>query len=67
MPLFSTVSPDDIRAAQVITLATLALWFGVSVVPPLQPHARAIRAIVLTLYLLGAAGFVLSVMTRGQP
>ena len=59
--LFSTVSAEDIRAAQVITFATLALWFGVSVVPPLRPHARAIRAIVLVLYLLGSAGFVLYV------
>ena len=61
MALFSTVSADDMRAAQTITLATLALWFGVGVVPPLRPHARRIRAVVLVLYLLGGAGFVLYV------
>ena len=61
MALFSSVSADDIRAAQTITFATLALWIGVGVVPPLRPHASRIRAVVLVLYLLGAAGFVLYV------
>jgi hypothetical protein len=59
--LFATVSAEDMRAAQTITLATLALWIGVGVVPPLQPHARRIRIAVLAAYLLGSAGFVLYV------
>ena len=61
MALFSSVSAEDMRAAQTITFATLALWIGVGVVPPLRPHARRIRAVVLALYLLGSAGFVLYV------
>jgi hypothetical protein len=59
--LFSTVSAEDMRSAQIITLATLALWIGVGVVPPLRPHARGIRIATLALYLVGCAGFVVYV------
>ena len=61
MALFTTVSAEDMRTAQTITLATFALWLGVGVMPALRPHARLIRRVVLALYLLGATGFVLYV------
>jgi len=47
------------RAAQIVTGATMALWIGVGLVPGLRLHVSAIRRAVLALYLLAFAGFVI--------
>jgi len=57
--VFSTVSGEAMRAAQIVTGATMALWIGVGLVPGLRLHVSAIRRAVLALYLLAFAGFVI--------
>ncbi len=56
--MLGTVSSEQMQAARIVTGAAMALWIGVSLVPGLQQHARAIRRAVLALYLLTFAGFV---------
>ena len=62
--MFGTASPEEIRAAQIITLSTFALWMGIGYVPPLRPHANLLRAILLACYLIGCTAFVLYVYMR---
>ena len=57
--MFSTVSGEEMQAARIATGATMALWIGAGLVPGLRQHASAIRAAVLTLYLLTFGGFVI--------
>jgi hypothetical protein len=58
------VRGDEIRAAQIITLATLALWLAVGYVPPLQRYVSLVRAALLAAYLVGSAAFVAFVYFR---
>jgi len=57
--VFSTVSSEQMHAAQIVTGATMALWIGAGLVPGLRQHAGAIRGAVLALYLLTFGGFVI--------
>lgn len=52
------VSDQEIRAAQVFTGATFALWLAVGYVPAVSRHASAIRAVLLVVYLAGFVGFI---------
>ena len=54
-----TVSADTMRAAQLITGVTMAIWIGVGVFPPLRPHAHTVRRAVLMLYLVCCLGFII--------
>ncbi|HUN39593.1 MAG TPA: hypothetical protein VMU81_04830 [Acetobacteraceae bacterium] len=56
--MFNAVSPDEIRAAQMLTGGTMALFLMAGLVPGLRPYAGKIRAGVLAAYLLGCAAFV---------
>ncbi len=56
--MLDTVSPADMRAAQVFTGMAMAIWIGVGFTPALRPYARTVRGAVLALYLLGCLGFI---------
>ena len=60
----NTLSSDEIRAAQMLTAATMAAWLAAGIVPGLNRHARLIRIVVLAVYLAGAAGFTVWVLLR---
>lgn len=55
---FAALTEQEIRAAQVFTGATFALWLAVGYVPAVRRHAPAIRAVLLAVYLAGFVGFV---------
>jgi hypothetical protein len=57
-------SSEEIRAAQIVTLSTLALWLGIGYVQPLRPYANRVRAVLLAAYLIGSAAFVAYVVLR---
>lgn len=61
---FGTVSPEDIRAAQIFTGATLALWLGIGYVSPFRRYANSIRAFLLAFYLCGCVGYLVYVFLR---
>ena len=50
------------RAAQLISGATMAIWIGMGVLPPLRPYAHAVRRALLLIYLAGCVGFIAYVM-----
>jgi len=56
--ILNAVSADEMRAAQLITGVTMAIWIGVGVVPPLRNYAGPVRRAALALYLLCCAGFI---------
>jgi hypothetical protein len=60
-----TVSGDEVRAAQILTGATMAIWLLVGVAPGLRRHGRAIRAFVLAAYLVGCGAFLVWLALRG--
>ena len=64
MGLFDSVSAEDMRAAQIVTGATLAAFIGVGLVPGLREHAVRIRAILLVVYLLAFGIVVGHVLAR---
>jgi hypothetical protein len=49
---------EQIRLMQMLGLATMALIFGVRVVPPLQPYAGRIGKLAVGLYLLVGLGLL---------
>lgn len=51
--MFGPVSDADLRAAQIITGAAMALWLTIRYVPGLQQHAVRAQVAVLVLYLVG--------------
>jgi hypothetical protein len=59
-----TVSGDDIRAAQMITGATFALFFMAGVVPGLRSHAGRIRLVIVVAFFAVAAGFMVYLLVR---
>ncbi len=61
---FMTVSGEDIRAAQMLTGTTFALFFMVSVVPGLRPYAMRIRMAIAVAYFTAAAGFMVYLLVR---
>ena len=56
--MFGAATADELRAAQIITGVTMALFLTVGLVPGLGPYAGKIRAGVLAAYLLGCVAFV---------
>lgn len=52
-------SADEMRAAQILTGATMALWILVGLMPSLKKHATPIRVALLSLYLLCCAAVVI--------
>ena len=64
MSLFSAVSGEDMRAAQIVTGAAMAAFIGVGLVPAFRPHAAMIRGVLLVLYLITCAAVVGYVLLR---
>ncbi len=60
-----TVSGDELRAAQVLTGAAMAVWLMVGLAPGLRRHAGPIRAAVLAAYLIGCGAFLVWLTVRG--
>ena len=58
MTLFSAVTIEQVRAAQIISGAAMAVFIGVGVVPGLRPYAATIRLVLLTAYLVACCGFI---------
>ncbi len=58
------VSGEEIRAAQVITLSTFALWMAIGYVPGMRHRANLIRGALLMAYLAGSVAFVAYVFLR---
>jgi hypothetical protein len=61
---FMTVSGADVRAAQTITGATLAMFLMVNVVPGLRPYAARLRLAIAVAYFVAAAGFMVYLFAR---
>ncbi len=64
--MLDTVSADAMCTAQLVTGVTMAIWIGVGVLPPLRPHAHAVRRIVLALYLACCLGFIVYALVGGS-
>jgi len=62
--MFGPVSAEDMRAAQIITGAAMALWLGIRFVPGLQRHAGRAQGTLLVLYLIGCAAIFAHAMLR---
>lgn len=56
--MLPTVTAQEMRAAQVFTGATLALWLAIGYVPAIRRHANIVRSFLLGLYFVGCAAFV---------
>jgi len=56
--MLATVSDQEFRAAQILTLSTLALWLALGFVPALRRYANAIRACLLAFFVVGWAAFL---------
>ena len=61
---FNLVTPGELRAAQILVLATLALFIFVGLAPGLKAYATRIRVGVLIVYLLGFAGMAIYALVR---
>jgi hypothetical protein len=64
MTPFSAVSGNQMRMAQIITGAAMALFIGIGVVPGLRHHAARLRLALLVVYLAACAVFVAWVLLR---
>jgi hypothetical protein len=64
VPLFTAVSSEDVRAAQIVTGVTMALFIGAGLTPGLREYAGRIRVALLVLYLLASCGFIAYVLVR---
>jgi hypothetical protein len=62
--LFSAVSGEQVRQAQIVTGLAMAAFISVGVVPGLRPYAARIRLVLLVVYLLACAAFVTWVLLR---
>jgi hypothetical protein len=52
------------RAAQILTGATMAAWLACGVIPGVQPYATKLRTTLLGAYLLCCVGFIAFVLLR---
>lgn len=64
MSLFSAVSAEAIRAAQIVSGLTMAAFIAAGVVPGLRERASAIRGALLVLYLAACCAFAIYVLVR---
>ena len=62
--MLDSVTPEQMRAASVVTGLAMAAWLSVGLVPALRPHARIIQGAVLALYLGAIAATALWLLLR---
>ena len=62
--LFSAVSSEDIRAAQILTGVTMAAFIGVGLMPGLHAYVRRIRFGLLVAYFVACSVFLGAVLVR---
>lgn len=62
--MFGPVSGEDMRAAQVITGAAMALWLSIRYIPGLRQRAVQAQIGILVLYLIGCAAIFAHAMLR---
>jgi hypothetical protein len=55
---------EEMRAAQILTGATMAVWLACGVVPGVRPYATKLRAGLLAAYLLCCFGFIAFVLLQ---
>lgn len=58
------VTAEDMRAAQILTGATLALFLLVGLTPGMRGHATRLRLAILVIYMLGVAALVIRALAR---
>jgi len=58
------VSPEELRAAQILTGLTMALFLAVGYVRPIRRHASTARLILLVVYLAACAALLLRAFLR---
>ena len=56
------VTAEEMRAAQILTGATMAAWLACGAIPGVRPYATKLRAVLLGIYLLCCAGFIAFVL-----
>jgi uncharacterized membrane protein len=61
---FMTVSGEEVRAAQMISGATMASFMLIGFVPGLKPHAGRIRVVIAVSYLIAVAAFMIYLLVR---
>jgi hypothetical protein len=62
--VLGSATAAQVRAAQILTGATMAAWLACGVIPGVQPYATKIRTVLLVAYLLGCAAFIAYVSVR---
>ena len=62
MSLFSAVSGEEIRAAQIATGLTMAAFIAACVVPGVRQYAAKIRGALLILYLVACGAILTSAL-----
>jgi hypothetical protein len=60
--MFGPASAAEMHAAQILTGLAMALFLAVGLIPGIRTHARKIQAVVLAVYLLGCAAFIVYVI-----
>lgn len=58
------VTAEDMRAAQILTGATLALFLLVGLAPGMRAHGTQLRLVILAIYVLGVAALVIRALAR---
>ena len=56
------VTGEEMRAAQILTGATMAAWLACGAIPGVRPYATTLRAGLLAAYLLCCAAFIAYVL-----
>lgn len=64
MSLFSAVTAEDVRSVQIVTSMALAVFIGSGVVPGMRAYAWRIRLVLLAVYLVACAAFVVRALLR---
>ena len=62
--MLGPTTDEEVRAAQILTGATMAAWLACGVIPGVRPYTARIRTALLAAYLLGCAVFIVYLLLR---
>jgi len=62
--MLGPATDEEVRAAQILTGATMAAWLACGIIPGVQPYATKIRTALLAAYLLGCVAFIAYLLLR---